>query len=191
MIAQHALDDTAQVRCRLEVAAFIKAGNLQSRPIRNHPSAVHRAAGKQRDRASAMIGAIGAVDTCGAAELGGDHNHRIFPALAEAAFEFCQRAVETRQQLRETADRPALIGMGIPAIESQRRDARAVICRHQPRRTFCREAHRIHTGPRLHALVARRNLVDLQALRQRRRQRRIAMGIEIHQTHRGVVCRLR
>ena len=94
MIAQHALEHRAQIRGGRKVATFMEAGGLQPRPVGNHPPAFHRAAREQRDGAGAVIGTLGAVDARGAAELGGDHNDGVAPALAQSVLEFRQRAVE-------------------------------------------------------------------------------------------------
>ena len=131
MVLQHALEHRAQVVGRREVAALIEIGGFQARPVRDHPAALHRAAGKQRDGAGAVVGAFGAVDARGAAEFGGNHDHGVAPARAEPAFELRQRAVETAEQLRQTPGGAAFIGVGIPAVEGERGDARAVIGRHQ------------------------------------------------------------
>ena len=73
-----------------------------------------------------MIGAVGAVDARGAAELGGDHHHGVAPARSQPAFKFAERTVEARQQLRQATDRAAFIGMGVPAVVRERADARSV-----------------------------------------------------------------
>ena len=140
-----------------------------------------------------MIGALGAVDARGAAELGGDHHDRIAPALAQSAFEFSERAVEAGQQLRQTADRATFIGVGIPAVERQRCDPRAVVISHQFGGAARHQPHRARiVGARLRLhVVALRGLFELQPLRQRRRQRRIAMIVELDQAHRGIVIGLR
>ena len=72
-------------------AAFVQARVLQSRPVRNDTAAFQRAAHKQRDRGRAVVGAVGAVDARGAAELGRDHDDGVAPVIAEAAFEFGER----------------------------------------------------------------------------------------------------
>ena len=48
VIAQQPLDDAAQIGGRLQVAVLIEISDFQSRPIRDHPAAIHRAARKQR-----------------------------------------------------------------------------------------------------------------------------------------------
>src|SRR5256885_795050 len=79
-------------------------GGLEPWPIGNHPAALDRAAGEQCDGAGAVIGTVGAVDARGTSEFGSHHDYGVAPARAQAAFEFDQRAVEPRQQLREAAD---------------------------------------------------------------------------------------
>jgi len=94
MIVQQAFDHGAQIGGRRQIAALIEIGALQARPVRDHPAALHRAPGEQRNGAGAVIGALGAVDARGAAEFGCDHHHGVAPALAQSAFEFRERAVE-------------------------------------------------------------------------------------------------
>src|SRR5216684_3976195 len=77
--------------------------------------------------------------------------------------------------------------MGIPTIESQRRDPRTVVGRHQLGGAARHQLHRAGTiGARLRFhVVALGCLVELQALRQRRCQRGIATIIKFDKAHRG------
>ena len=83
--------------------------------------------------------------------------------------------------------------MGVPAVEGERADPRAVVgghqfggaARHQPHR-----AGAIGAGFWLH-VVALRGLVEREALLQRARQRGIAVRIEFDEPHRGIFRRLR
>ena len=79
--------------------------------------------------------------------------------------------------------------MGVPAVEGERGNPRAVVGDHQFRRAARHVAHRsarIAARPCLH-VVAARHLLELQALRQRGRERGILMPIEFDQPHRGIV----
>ena len=83
--------------------------------------------------------------------------------------------------------------MGVPAVEGERADPRAVVgghqfggaARHQPHR-----ADAIGAGFWLH-VVALRGLVEREALLQRARQRGIAVLIEFDEPHRGIFRGLR
>ena len=97
-------------------------------------------------------------------------------------------AVEPAQKLREAAGGAALVGVRVPAVEGQRGDARPVVGGHQLGRALghaaaCRREEWRQAG---HAL-ARRHLVGLEALGQRRLQDRIALRVEIHHPRRQVV----
>src|SRR5437868_9525597 len=70
MILEHALEHGAQVDRRLEIAPFVQVGSFEARPVCDDATAFERAAGQERNRRGAMIGALGAVNARGAAELG-------------------------------------------------------------------------------------------------------------------------
>ena len=156
---QHALDDGAQVGGRLEIAALIEVGGLEAGPVGDDAAALHRAAGEQRDRAGAVIGAVGAVDARGAAELGGDHDHGVAPALAEPAFEFGERAVEAAEQqcARRPTGPPSLAWVSQPskASAAMRGPSSAAISLAAPRAT-CRICADLVAGLRLHVVAAAR-----------------------------------
>src|SRR3954469_8657723 len=78
---QHAFDHGAQVGGGLEIAGLEEIGGLETWPVGDDTTALHRAAGEQRDRSRAVIGAVGAVDARGAAELGRDHHDGVAPAF--------------------------------------------------------------------------------------------------------------
>ena len=140
-----------------------------------------------------MVGAGGAVDAGGAAEFGDDDDGRVFPARAQTLLKFLQRAVEPAEQLRQPPRRAALIGMGVPAVEGESRDARAVIGRHQARRARRRRAHgggvaaaAPFGGVRAHALPLR-HLVRVDAISQGAGERWIAVAVKVHDAHREII----
>ena len=73
-----------------------------------------------------MVGTIGAVDTRRAAKLGRQRDHRFAPSHAHVGFNLGERLVQRPEQLRQPALRDAFIEMGVPAIERERADARAI-----------------------------------------------------------------
>ena len=60
-----------------------------------------------------------------------------FHAAPIAALDRRQRAVERTEQNRQPAMRSAFVGVRIPAIESERADARAIRTSHEARRAGC------------------------------------------------------
>ena len=112
--------------------------------------------------------------------------------FAEPAFEFGECTIESRQQHGEPPDRTALLGMRIPAVEGKCRDARSVVGRHQPRHAARRCPYIAGAGSRgLHCAVARSRPIQLEALRQRLRQRRITTPVQIEQPVGSVLRGLR
>jgi hypothetical protein len=127
VLSEHALEHGAQIGGRLEVALLVEVGDLEARPIGDDAPAGKRAADKEGDRSRAVVSANGAVDAGGAAELSDRDDDRVVPARPEFAFERGEGAVETAEQLRQTAGRAALVGVRIPTVEGERADARAVV----------------------------------------------------------------
>src|SRR5262249_42531471 len=66
VILEQALEHRAQIGGRLEVALLVQIRLLEARPIGQHATALERAAREERDRAGAVVGALGAVDAGGA-----------------------------------------------------------------------------------------------------------------------------
>ena len=82
----------------------------------------------------AVIGAVGAVDARGAAELGDERHHGLAPGLAHVGFDRRDRAVERAEQLASRPLTRALVDMRVPAVERERADARSVRPREELRR---------------------------------------------------------
>ena len=131
----------AQIGGGIEVAALVKALGLEARPVRDHPAAGERAAGKERGRRRAMVGAVGAVDANGAAEFGDRDDDRVGPGVAEVGLESVEGGVEPPEALGEHAFRRALVLMGVETVEGQRRDPRPVGRRKEAGGALRREAH--------------------------------------------------
>src|SRR3954470_9204047 len=79
---QHALDHGAQIGGGLEIAGLEEVGGLEAGPVGDDAAALHRAAGEERDRSRAVIGAVGAVDARSAAEYSVNNYVGVAPALA-------------------------------------------------------------------------------------------------------------
>jgi hypothetical protein len=116
--------------------------------------------------------------------------------FAEAHFEFLESAVETREPCRKLARGSPFIGVHVPAIESEGRDARAIGFGEQPRRAARRLPHSIrliHPAARFRHVAgeaaARRHLPGFEADAQSRGESRIAVLIEIENTHGEIVAR--
>ena len=125
------------------------------------PAAGERAAGDQRDRPGAMVGAVRAVDANGAAELGDRHDDRVLPGVAEVGLEGVEGGVEALQPLGQQALRRALVLMGVETVEGERGDPRPVGRREQAPGAGRREAHRLDRAARgLPHRIARRRLSE-------------------------------
>jgi len=133
MIFQHAFEHCAQIGGRFEIAVLVQIGTFQARPIGDDAAALERAADKERDRRGAVVGAVGAVDTRGAAEFGGKRDYGILPGTAHIGFDGGERIVERAEELRQSAGRDAFIDMRVPAVERKRADARTIRLRQKSR----------------------------------------------------------
>ncbi len=91
---------------------------------------------RKRDRRSAVVGAVGAVDVGGTAEFGGQHHHSIAPGRTHVCLDRSKGVIERAKQLRQAPLRNAFVEMRIPAIERQRADTRPVGLRQK----FCSRA---------------------------------------------------
>ena len=195
MIAQHALDHGAQIGGRRRGRGLRTVRVLQARPVGDHATARDRAAGEQRDGAGAVIGAVGAVDARGAAELGDATT--IAVSLQRAPSPRSNSANASSRPPSSCASRPdraAFVGVGVPAVEGERGDARAVVGAPSAARRRAPPAHRRdrHCRPAVGFMSSPvAACLELQALRQRVRERGIAVPIEIEQPRRGVVVGLR
>ena len=114
------------------------SAGAQARPVRRDPPARDGAAEHERDRAGAVVGALGAVHPRGAAELR-HHQHRGLCAMLSpsAGLQRHQPGVELAQHARQPV---GLRHMGVPAADLQRRDARAVRGAPASRRPPCASA---------------------------------------------------
>src|SRR5262249_36985354 len=65
VVLEQTFEHRAQIGGRLEVASLVQLGRLEPRPGGDDAPAFERAAGEQRHRRGAVIGAIGAVDAGG------------------------------------------------------------------------------------------------------------------------------
>ena len=170
LVLQHALHHRAQIGGRREVAALIEIGGLQPRPVRDHAAAFHRAAGEQRDGAGAVIGALRAVDARGAAEFGGDHDHGVAPARAQARFRIPPARRRGRRAVAPAGPTgpPSLAWVSQPSKASApiRGPSSAAISFAAPRATSRIAADAVGAGLWLH-VVALRGLVEREALLQR------------------------
>ena len=74
-----------------------------------------------------MVGAVGAVDARGAAELGDDRDDGFLATPSPMPLSIAASAPSSApSSIGEPAVRRAFGGMGIPAVEGERADARAV-----------------------------------------------------------------
>src|SRR5215831_513299 len=96
VLLEDALEHGAQVGRRLEIAVLKEIAFLDPRPVGDHTPALQRAAGQDHDRAGAVVGALAAIDARGAAELGGERDHRLAPGVAHLAPDRRNRVVERR-----------------------------------------------------------------------------------------------
>ena len=82
-----------------------------------------------------MVGSVGAVDARGASELGDDGDHCLAPGVAHVGLDGRQRAVERPQEIGELTGRRTLVDVGVPAVDPNRADPRAVGARQIFRRS--------------------------------------------------------
>ena len=127
------------------------------------PPLLQRAAQQQGGRGGAVVGAVGAVDPRGAAELGDHHHHGVLPGRPHALGEAVERRVEVGEAGRQLALARALVGVGVEAVDRDRGHLRAAGLDHE-------------AGQRRAELAGGR-----QALAQHRPQRRAAgVGLAAH-----------
>src|SRR3954447_21626353 len=126
VVPEEALEHGAQIGGRFEVAILIELGLLQPGPVSHYAPAAERSSGKEGRGPGAVIGAVGAVDARGAAELGDDGNHGLAPVVPHVGLDRRQGAVERAQKVGELTGSCALVDVCIPADEAERADARAV-----------------------------------------------------------------
>ena len=193
MIGEHALQHRAHVGRRLEVAPLIEVGGLQAGQSAITRPPAERAADEKGDGGRAVVGADRAVDMRGAAKFGDRDDHRVVPARPEFALEGGEGAVEAAEQLRQPPARAALVGVGVPAVEGERADARTVVGGHQPRRAFGRLAHqrRRRRRPASAPSMPWRSAmpVGVDARLQRLGERRVGLGVKVHQPRDEIVGR--
>ena len=173
----------------------MQLGRLEPRPIRHHAAALERAAGEQGHGRGAVVGAVGAVDAGGAAELGHHGDDGLAPGVLHLRLDRRDGAVERTQQHGEAAVGSAFGGVGVPAVEGERADARTIGARQEPRRGARRfgeiGAHLSGAGrPRLlpvHAAGARDGRKS-HAFLEHARERRIGVLVEIEQSRQRVIA---
>ena len=180
MILQHALQHGAQVGGRLQVAAVVAGWRPSGPASRRSRGRLHAPPASSATRAGAVVGAFGAVDARGAAEFGDDRDRRCCASAGQAP----ARTPRTRRRARRAvapAGRsapPSLAWVSQPskASAAMRGPSSAAISFAAPR-----AASRMAPAPSCRAACCRRlrGLVELQAVRQRLRQRRIALAVEI------------
>ena len=195
VILQQSLEHGAQIGGRLEIAVLVEIGGLQARPIGDHAPAFERATGEERNRRGAVVGAFGAVDARGAAELGDQRHYRLMPCRPHIGFDRGKCAVERAEQLREAAVGNALVGVRIPAVERQCADPRPVGLPQKFRRGACGlgkiTAHLRRTGASrlLRHVAGMLNRCEPGALVDRGGKPRVGMAIGVEQALHGVGAR--
>ena len=119
LLRQQALEDGAQIDCRLEIASLVQVAILEPWPIGNDAPALDRPAGEERNGAGAMIGSDRAVDARGAAELRNGDDRRILPARAKIALKGLEGRVEPAEKLRQLpVGPPSLACVSQPSNDS-------------------------------------------------------------------------
>src|SRR3954452_17197682 len=126
VVSEQALEHGAQIGGRFEVAILVELGLLQPGPVGHDAPAAERSSGKEGHGPGAVIGAIGAVDARGAAELGHDGNHGLAPVVPHVGLDRSQGAIERAQKVGELTGSRALVDVRIPADKAERAAARAV-----------------------------------------------------------------
>ena len=117
LIGQRAFEDAPQIGRRIEVAALIQTLGLQTRPVGDDPPARDSAPSHQRDRSRSVIGALGAVDASGAAELGNCDDDRFAPCCAESRLKGVKGRVKALKALGKQPLGRAFVLMGVEPVE--------------------------------------------------------------------------
>ena len=149
-----------------------------------------------------MVGAIGAIDARGPAELGDYRHHRLAPHVAHILLRRRERAIERAEQCRQPAAIRAFVDVRVPSVKGERPDARTIVAGEEFRRGACRIGEeRAHLrgetlrqcaafGRRHHGRIAcGRKHCEIAAPFQHTRQLDVGVMIEIKQPRHRVFAR--
>ena len=119
--AEQAVQQPAQVRTQIarrhEIAALIKIGLGQTRPVPQNPTAFQRAASQYHQPAGAVVGAIRPVAPRGAPELGHCNHGRAFPD--RPAHTIAQRQDRLGEAPKRSGKPRILRAMSLPTIDDK------------------------------------------------------------------------
>ena len=109
MVPENSLEHGPKIQRRREVAAVVKPGRIETRPIRHHPPAPHRSTEQECRRRRAVIRSFRAIGANGASKFADDQEDRVVPDRRKPHGKRRQRRVECGEERGKATFMPALV----------------------------------------------------------------------------------